>query len=204
MSIRVSSRHGAPSETDADTRVVPLFEGESLDEPSLQALVDSGEAKAGLKKVAVFHEDGKRVLIAGLGKRDELDAEKARIAAAVVAGRARELASKSLSWEAPAGEGVAGALVEGTLLALYRYDRFKSSKDEDGGDGDLGSLEVASPEIDHSESVEQARVRAEAQNAARDLQNAPSNLLRPEDLAARARELADAHVSLSFEELDRA
>ena len=204
VSVRVTARQGAPQDTDADTRVVPLFEGESLDEPALQALVDSGEAKAGLKKVAVFHEDGKRLLVAGLGKRDELDAEKARIAAAVVAARARELGSKSVSWQAPAGEGVAGALVEGTLLALYRYDRFKSSKDEDGGGDGLGSLEVSSPEIDHSEAVEQARVRAEAQNAARDLQNAPSNLLRPEELAARARELADAHDSLSFEELDRA
>src|SRR4051794_4500598 len=205
MSVRVTARHGAPSDTDADTRVVPLFEGESLGEAGLQALVDSGEAKPGLKKVAVYHEDGKRLLVAGLGKRDELDAEKARIAAAVVAGRARELGSKSLSWEAPAGEGVAGALVEGTLLALYRYDRFKSSKDEDGGGNDeLQSLEVSSPEIDHSEAVDQARVRAEAQNAARDLQNAPSNLLRPTDLAERAREIADAHDSLSFEELDRA
>src|SRR5215212_8388168 len=108
MAVRVTARQGASAGTDADTRVVPLFEGESLGEPALQALVDSGEAKGGLKKVAVFHENGKRVLIAGLGKRDELDAEKARIAAAVTAGRARELGSKSLSWEAPAGEGVAG------------------------------------------------------------------------------------------------
>src|SRR5207244_4640966 len=101
--------------------------------------------------------------------------------------------SKSLSWTAPGGEGVAGALVEGTLLALYRYDRFKSSNDdEDGGDG-VESLEVTSSETDQSGAVEEARVRAEAQNAARDLQNAPSNLLRPTDMADRAQELADAH-----------
>jgi leucyl aminopeptidase len=182
--------------------VVGLFEGESLEEAALQPLVDSGEAKPGLKKVAVTHEDGKRVLIAGLGKRDELDAEKARVAAAVAAGRARDLGSKSLSWAAPTGEGVAGALVEGTLLALYRYDRFKSSND-DGGTGDLESLEVASPEVDHSQAVEQARVRAEAQNAARDLQNAPSNVLTPEALAEHAREVAGAHDNLSFEALGR-
>src|SRR3954470_24495959 len=148
MSVRVTARQGAPSDTDADTRVVPLFEGESLGEAGLQKLVDSGEAKPGLKKVAVYHEDGKRLLVAGLGMRDELDAEKARIAAAVVAGRARELGSKSLSWEAPAGEGVAGALVEGTLLALYRYDRFKSKDEDGGGNDELQSLEVSSPEID--------------------------------------------------------
>src|SRR4051794_28143379 len=114
MSVRVTARQGAPSDTDADTRVVPLFEGDSLDEPALQELVDSGEAKPGLKKVAVYHEDGKRLLVAGLGKRDELDAEKARIAAAVVAGRAPELGSQSLSWGAPARAGVAGGAPGGT------------------------------------------------------------------------------------------
>src|SRR5206468_4872771 len=108
--IDVSARRGAPEQTDADTRVVPLFEDESLDDPTLQALVESGEAKAGGGKVAVAHEDGKRVLIAGLGKREELDAEAARVAASAAAARARELGSKSLSWAAP--HGVAGALVE--------------------------------------------------------------------------------------------
>jgi len=43
MAVAVSARRGAPEETSADTRVVPLFEGESLAE-QLQPLVDSGEA----------------------------------------------------------------------------------------------------------------------------------------------------------------
>ena len=61
------------------------------------ALVDSGEAKPALKKVAVAHEDApgggqRRVLVAGLGKRDEFDAERARVAAAAAAAaRAKEL-----------------------------------------------------------------------------------------------------------------
>src|ERR687895_417605 len=101
--IRVTARQGAPEDTDADTRVVPLFEGDSLDDPALQALVDSGEAKAGSGKVAVAHQDGKRVLIAGFGKRDELDAETARVAAAAAAAKARELGTKSLSWSPPDG-----------------------------------------------------------------------------------------------------
>ena len=71
---------------------------------ALAALVDSGEAKPGLRKVAVAHEDGRRVIVAGLGKRDELDAEKARVAAAAVAARAKELGAKSLSWAAPDGQ----------------------------------------------------------------------------------------------------
>src|SRR2546426_10938057 len=149
--IEVRARAGAAAETDADTRVVGLFEGASLEEPALQARGASGEAKPALKKVAVAHEDSRRVLIAGLGKRDELDAEKARVAAASAAGAARELGSKSLSWSAPATDGgVPGALVEGTLLALYRFDRFKSSKDEDDPPAGVASLEVAA-EADVSE-----------------------------------------------------
>jgi leucyl aminopeptidase len=196
--IDVRARRGAPEQTDADTRVIPLFEDESLDDPSLEALVESGEAKSGGGKVAVAHEDDKRVVIAGLGKRDELDAEAARVAASAAAGRARELGSKSLSWAAP--EGVAGALVEGTLLRLYRFDRFKSGND-DGGDG-VASLEVAGQAVSEEE-VERARVATEAQNRARDLQNLPANVATPAFLAERAAEIAAQHDSLEVELLDR-
>ncbi len=195
--IAVSARRGAPNQTDADTRVVGLFEGESLDEPSLQTLVDSGEAKAGSGKVAVAHEGGKRVLIAGLGKRDELDADTARAAAAAAAGRARELGTKSLSWEAL--DGVAAALVEGTLLRLYRFDRFKSKDDENDG---VEALELAGPTVSEEE-VERARIGAEAQNKARDLQNLPANVATPVFLAERAAEIAAQHDALELELLDR-
>jgi leucyl aminopeptidase len=203
-SIAVSARHGAPEDTSADTRVIGLFEGESLPEGPLGALSDSGEASGKLRKLAVAHEDGsRRVIVVGLGKRDELDAEKARVAAATAAGRARELSARSLSWAAPSGEGVAGALVEGTLLALYKFDRFKSSPGDDDPTeaGGIESLEVASAEVDHGPAVDRARVLAEAQNAARDLQNLPSNVATPAFLAARAEELAGQHEKLSFEAL---
>src|SRR5919204_2507893 len=100
--ITVTARSGAPEETAADTRVVGVFEGDSLPDASLQRLVELGEAKPGLKKVAVAHEDApgggqRRVLIAGLGARAEFDAERARVAAAAAAGRAGELGTVSLS-----------------------------------------------------------------------------------------------------------
>ena len=61
-----------------------------------------------------------------MGKRDELDGEKVRVAAAGAAGRAKELGTKTLSWAAPAD--VAGAVVEGTLIKLYEFDRFKTRR----------------------------------------------------------------------------
>jgi leucyl aminopeptidase len=205
--VTVTARQGAPEETSADTRVVPLFEGESLGDERLQRLVELGEAKPGLKKVAVVHEDApgggqRRVLIAGLGKRDELDAEKARVAAAAAAARAQELGAVSLSWAAPGDEGVAGALVEGTLLKLYSFDRFKSSKGDDDDSDGLESLEVTGEAVDADE-VDRARIAAEAANAARDLQNLPANVATPSFLADRAAEIADEHEALEVELLDR-
>src|SRR3954453_22934659 len=201
--IAVSARRGDPEETSADTRVIGLFEDESLPEGPLRALSESGEARGKPRSIAVAHsEEGRRVIVVGLGKREEFDSEKARVTAAVAAGRARELSARALSWEGPPGSGVAGALVEGTLLALYKFDRFKSSSSEDEDSaGAVESLEVASASVDLSEAVERASVMATAQNAARDLQNLPSNVATPSFLASRAEELAGSHSALSFEAL---
>ena len=204
--VAVRTRRGAPEETAADTRVVALFEGESLGDERLQRLVELGEAKPGLKKVALAHEDApgggqRRVLLAGLGKRGELDPERVRVAAAAAAARAKELGTVSLSWGAPAGEGVSGAIVEGTLLNLYSFDRFKSGEDEDGRNG-VESLEVAGDVVDEDE-VDRGRIGAEAANAARDLQNLPANFATPAFLADRAAEIAADHEALEVELLDR-
>jgi leucyl aminopeptidase len=200
--ISVTTRSGAPEETAADTRVVGLFEGEKLADDRLQRLVELGEAKPALKKVAVTHEDApgggqRRVLIAGLGKREEFDAERARVAAAAAAGRAKELGAVSLSWAAPGGAGVAAGIVEGTLLKLYSFDRFKSSKGDD--DVTVESLELTGAE---EADVERAQVAAGAANAARDLQNLPSNIATPTFLAERAAEIAEDYETLEIELLD--
>ena len=204
--ITVSARSGAPHETAADTRVVGLFDGESLADESLQRLVELGEAKPGLKKVAVAHEDApgggqRRVLVAGLGDRGEFGAEQARVAAAAAAARAKELGAVSLSWADPGGADVAGALVEGTLLKLYSFDRFKSRGNGDKDDG-VESLEIAGEAVDADE-VERGRVAAVAANATRDLQNLPANVATPAFLAERATEIADEHEALEVELLDR-
>jgi leucyl aminopeptidase len=205
--ITVSARSGAPEDTAADTRVVGVFEDETLADPALQRLVELGEAKRALKKVAVAHEDApgggqRRVLIAGLGKRESFGSEQARVAAAAAAARAKELGAVSLSWATPGGDGVDAALVEGTLLKLYSFDRFKSSRNDENSGGGIESLEVSGEAVD-GDVVERGRIAAVAANAARDLQNLPSNVATPTFLAERAREIADEHESLELELLDR-
>jgi leucyl aminopeptidase len=177
------------SEASADTRVVPVFENEQLDGP-LQALVDAGEAKAAPKKTAVFHENGRRVILVGAGKRDDADAERLRVAAAAAASRAKELGAKGLSWEVPDVAGATTGIVQGTLLALYSFDTFKSKKDDGNG---IEELELVGGSDDEASA---AQVEAEAQNAARDLQNFPANVATPEFLADRARQLEGVEVEV--------
>ncbi len=183
--------------------MIGLFEGEQLEEPGLKELSESGEAKGGFKKLAVAHVDGKRVVVVGLGKRDEMEPDRARTAAAVAAARASDIGAHSLSWAAPSPD-LAGPIVEGTLLKLYKFERFKSSKDDsDSNSNGISSLEVSSEDADLDDAVSESTVRAQATNRARDLQNLPSNVATPEFLENRAREIAEDHDFLEFESFGR-
>jgi leucyl aminopeptidase len=188
-----------PAETAADTLVVGVFEGEKVAQANLQELLDSGEAKHSHGALALAHEGSRRWLLAGLGKREEFDGERARVSAATAAKRATELGAKVLCWELPAGgdETVAGALVEGTILASYRFDRYKQPpKDEAERETAFEQLIVSAP-ADLGVAAARAQVIAEAANAARVLQDMPSNDMTPTDLAKHAEELAGGLENLS-------
>jgi leucyl aminopeptidase len=193
--MRVSSTTQAPQETGADTIAIGVFEGKAIShdvDGVLQALVDSGEAKGGLRKLAVAHAGGRRYVLVGLGKRDDFDAERARLAATAVVGRAKELGTRVLCWELPHHTEAPG-FVEGTLLAAYEYDAFKSKPDEDAPR--IDEL-IVSAHDDVSADVDRAAAAAEATNAARDLQNSPANEMTPTALAERARSLAGVEVEV--------
>jgi leucyl aminopeptidase len=194
--MRVRATTDSPPSTDADTIAIGVFEDEGVahDYPGiLQALVDSGEARRGLRKLAVTHAEGRRYVLAGLGARAEFDPERARVAAATVAGRAKELGTKTLCWEVPhhVGDAVVGGLVEGTVLAAYTYAEYKSAPDDEN----LESL-IVSAHHDVSTPAVEASLVAEAVNAARDLQNAPANVMTPTALADHARTLDGVTVEV--------
>jgi leucyl aminopeptidase len=212
--MRASFRRGAAAETPADTLCVGLFENEgapqAIDEAlggKLARLVESGEAKPGFRKTAVLHPDGAitaaRVVTVGLGKREEFDAERARIAAAVGLKRAGEASSRSVSWAVPERTDqatVAAALAEGALMAAYRFDRYKSG---DSNRNDVPEeLEIVSAD-DVGQAVDEAQVVVECQNTVRDLQNLPANALTPTALADHALARAQEIDGLEAEVLGR-
>jgi leucyl aminopeptidase len=201
--MRASATTDSPKALDADTIAVGVFDDEGVahdrDGAPLTALLESGEARTSFKHLALHHENGKRWLLVGLGARDAFDPERARIAAATVHGRARELGARRLCWELPhhVSDDVAAGLVEGTILAGYRFDRYKakSDDDEDNGPPTLQEL-VVSAHHDVAEAVRRGAIGASAQNLARELQDTPANDLTPMALAGRARELPGVEVDV--------
>ena len=202
--MRVTATTDSPAATAADTVAVGVFDGEDVAHDvsggALQALLESGEAKRRFKALAVSHADGKRWIVVGLGDRDRFDATRARTAAAAVQRRARELSASTLCWEVPhhVGDDVVAALVDGTVLAAYRFDRFKSKAGDDAEPGGVQELLVSAHD-DISATVDRAAVVAAAVNAARDLQNAPPNHMTPGSLARRAQQLDGAPTALGVE-----
>src|SRR3954452_17903433 len=135
--MQVQATTDSPARTDADTIAIGLFEGETVahdvGDGTLQALVDSGEARPAYRKLAVAHADGRRFILAGLGARDDFDPDRGRVVGAGVLSRARDLGTRTLAWELPhhVEDAHAAALVEGTLLAAYEDRRFKSGGSDD-------------------------------------------------------------------------
>jgi leucyl aminopeptidase len=192
-------------EIEADLAVVGLYEDEELP-AELSGAPGAKDAKGGFQKLALLHpERPARVLVAGLGKREEADAERFRLAAAVAAKEAGRLEAASLAWLLPESdddEATADAIATGTILADYRFDRLKSSAPGDPPAPRIESLALVGSE-ELGEVAEVARICAEAQNGARDLQSLPSNIATPSYLGRRARALASHHTKVSAEVIGR-
>jgi leucyl aminopeptidase len=197
------------AEVDSELTAVLLFKGEQLPK-ELREARGAEDARDAYRKSALIHpESPKRVLVVGLGPREELDPERARVAAAIAAKQASALRAASLAIALPDGsdDELAAALVEGAVLASYRFDRFKSDADseEEGDQASPPEIEeltlVGDPKL--AERAEVARVTAEAANRARELQDLPSNVATPTYLAERALEIAATHDAVSVEVMDR-
>jgi leucyl aminopeptidase len=218
--VNVSWTADRPEKTDADTVVVGVFEGEG-EEPLTGApaqvgeLLASGEAQRSFKALALTHADGKRWLTVGLGARKDFTPERARVAAALARERTRELSTRVLCWEVPASGGgdddasaaVAGALVEGTILADYSFDLHKSAPaGAQNGESKPKHLDglIVSGGGPIESAVADAAIVAAAVNAARDLQNRPGNDLTPTALGEYAQALGEEIEGLQVEVQGRA
>ncbi|HZD86634.1 MAG TPA: leucyl aminopeptidase [Gaiellaceae bacterium] len=204
-----------PGQEHADAIALPVAqtpggEGARIVEEKLGGrlarLRESGDLRGERGEALLLHLDGEldapRLVAAGLGSRDAVDADALRTAAATAA-QALSRVGGTVLWlldetlPVPLPEQAA-ALVEGTILGSYSPGRWKAKNETRAPERIVvGHFEEAGLR----ESVERAALVAGRANRARDLVNMPPNELTPEALAEQAEALAAEHEHLSAEAL---
>ncbi len=146
-----------------------------------------------------FGAPPKHFLVVGLGKRSEYGPQEARTAAALGGRMLRERFAATAIFDlrldaaGKRAEQVVAAAAEGALLGASRFQKYVTDG-ERRFEGLSGvSLRVPKKTPPLSKALALGRVIAECTAYARALVNEPANVLNPEFMAQRARELARRH-----------
>ena len=214
---------GDISEIAADAIVVNLFEGakqptgatSAVDKAlngAISSLIGRGEIRGKFGEVSIVHTFGKLpagiVAIAGLGKRQDFSVDKVRGMTGESCRALRKLNCQKIATILH-GTGIDGieleasaeAIIEGALLGLYSFTKYKKSEYED-----IKEMLVVTTEGDKVPILEVAigkgKLVAEAVNLARDMGNEPANYMTPGQMAEIAKEIASKH-NLELRVFDR-
>ena len=193
----ITSRDVPP---DTDVLAVPVFQGDgTLDSPDTLVELDHDfllgqgfEGRMGQTE-ALLADDGSTVLVVGLGKRDDVDAEALRRAAANMvraAWRANRIAT-TLADAAPDAVDrprAAQAVTEGAYLAGYQFGEYKSEFKPCRVDT-VVLVGRGGAAVD--KAVQRGLVGARAACFARDLVNQPPGAKPPRVLEQEARRIAE-------------
>ncbi len=183
---------------------------------AISNLIKDGEITGKRGELTLLHTMGRiapaRVVVAGLGAQDDFGAEVVR----GVSSEALRFLRRRGICEAVTiahGAGIGGlapeeagqAIAEGSLLGLYRFDRYHTNGDD--ADGEFVELTIAELDGSRAESIGQGAARgramAEATMIARNMVNEPANVMTPTSMAEIARRVADDN-GLGFETLENA
>jgi len=214
--VEIKAAVGDIAKTKVDAIIVPFFEGierpegdiatidKALD-GAISQLISQGEIKGKLNEITIIHSLSKlsaaRVVVAGLGKQQELSQDKIRGAIAGVCRLLRQKGVNSIASIAH-GAGIAGitpenaaqAITEGALLGVYSFRRHITRKAEHGEIKQLSIInndELKLPALE--QGCHKGKVMAEATNLARDMVNEPANYMTPNHIAETARRLAETY-----------
>jgi leucyl aminopeptidase len=174
----------------------------------LQEIVSENEFKGKSGELAFFRSPSKcrKIIVVGLGESQTLTLERLRQSAAIIARTAQKQRSKTLGVLLPncsdAENLSTGAIAEGIELSLHQDNRFKSEPDECGSAKRLEQVDILGTEDRTAEIVKAQRI-CQGVILARELVNAPANIVTPVSLAETAAELAHA-PGFNLEVLDRA
>lgn len=138
-----------------------------------------------------------RFLLLGLGEAKDLSLEKFRRAAALAAKKSKTLKVQHLAFQLPdipngfvnSTEDVAHAIAEGSILSLYKFDKYHTEKKD--GEDKITAISIFDTNEANLQKVRRglhtAGIVSQAVSLARDLENAPGNEIYPETLAGAAK-----------------
>lgn len=175
---------------DVDAIIIPVFENYSVEDENLSYLLDKLPFKG--KKNEVFYlvdgiKDVKYKVLVGLGSYDNVDGETTRDAIAKAARQCRDLKVKKVgvnffNTNKICIGGRIKSISEGLKLGLYKFDKFKSYKEEN----DIDFYITGVPQDKYDKAIERLNESINLIDGtilARDLVNEPANCLYPEILA---------------------
>lgn len=140
----------------------------------------------------------KRILLVGLGKKEEIDPETVRQAGGKALAHLRNsgVSTAALSIATLSDLNMSPAyFIEGALLGLYTYDRYKKEK-ETKSVHEITILTAPSKSL--AEHLKTVTALASGVYFARDLVNAPSNDMTPSDMARAALSLKGKNITVSI------
>ncbi len=206
MNIRVQSQPLLALESDLV--IIPLTQGEQSSK-NVQALdaALNGALQEQITRSGFTGKDGetllfqtqgrlpsRAVLLLGLGKADNVETETWRRVAGKSYREARHQGAKHLAWFFAADRGrddTLTAVVEGTVLSSYTFDKYKSEKN---GKPALETLTLAGAGLRKTpgltRALDMAQKTAPGVFLARDLVNEPASVSTPTYLAEQAAKLS--------------
>lgn len=216
---------GSITEVLCDTVIVHLSEGSTVPSGAAGALDKAlnGHISQIIRDIpgcgkygesTIIHTLGmvgaKRIILLGLGKESEITQDKMRALMAGAMRTARKMCSKTVATVICNGSSklenyqhIAQTIIEGAILGLYRFNYYKTKKDDTCGIEELLIIENDTAKADAiTEGIRAGRIIAESVNYARDLINHPAQYMTPAKMAWHAEEIAQQY-GLEVDILDR-
>jgi leucyl aminopeptidase len=221
--MHVESSNGSYRDIDVQALAIAVFKDENADDGFLmdldavtggviKSVIGSEELKGKEAETVYLHLVGngeikaQRILLVGVGEREDYTAAQASQMAGTAARALRGKSVKSIA-VVPRLEGkadeVAAAVVEGSFLALFDLDKYRTSDKEERKIERLIVVIDGADEGALARGVERGRIIGESVNVTRDLANEPGAYMTPTIMAERAREVA-TEFNLNIDVLDEA
>ena len=137
------------------------------------------------------NKQAQRILLAGIGKKENLTNDTIRFVSGKIAQKARELKLKEFSIIAPPtfvwdSISAISQIIEGAKISLYKFDKFKAEKSDKSPDLTI----IIAKSNEGSKAIKIAEIISEGVMFAKNIANLPPNECTPTTLANFAKDIS--------------